>query len=185
VGKRKGLRDQPHTLKGRKAMNEPVVITRAGTLPRIWSFVHDDETPLEALNNCIDDCLKWSKQMLENVTKYPENADYWKERQATYEREAQTAEVIEYEDFAMIERECILQDKPAEITEEKYNEMLDILPPLYYTTHNGYTMFCMREMWTASYTTQYAYHRATGKYYSCMVDASDRSTWICERIKTN
>lgn len=163
-------------------MNEPVIITRAGTLPRIWSFVHDDEAPLEALNKCIDECLQSSKQMLENITKYPENADYWKERQASYERKAQTAEVIEYEVFAKIERECILQDKPEEITEEKYNEMLDILPPLHYTEHNGYVMFCMREFLTGVYTSQYAYHKASGKYYTCIVGATDRSTWICERI---
>jgi hypothetical protein len=43
-------------------------------------------------------------------------------------------------------------------------------------------MFCMREFLTGVYTSQYAYHKASGKYYTCIVDATDRSTWICERI---
>ena len=166
-------------------MREFVVITKPGTVPQIYDFVRDGETNLEALNRCIDDCLKWAQEMKKNAAHYDNNAAYWIEQHEHYEREAQTAEVIKYEDFEAAQRAALLADEPEEITEERYNEMLDVLPPLYYTTHNGYTMFCMREMWTASYTTQYAYHRATGKYYSCMVDAADRSTWICERIKTN
>ena len=118
----------------------------------------------------------------DDVNKPSFDADYWKERQASYEREAQTAEVIEYEDFAKIEREAILKDAPKEITAERYNEMIDILPPLHYTEHNGYVMFCMREFLTGVYTSQFAYHKESGKYYTCIVDATDKSTWICERI---
>lgn len=166
-------------------MKDFVVITKPGTVPQIYDFVRDGETNLEALNRCIDDCVNEMHEMSELATRHAESADYWTERRDYYEREAQTAEVMRYEDFEAAQRAALLADEPEEITEERYNEMLDVLPPLYYTTHNGFTMFCMREMWTASYTTQYAYHRATGKYYSCMVDAADRSTWICERIKTN
>lgn len=166
-------------------MKEFVVITKPGTVPQIYDFVRDGETNLEALNRCVDDCLKWAHEMTKNAAHYANNAAYWIAQHEHYEREAQTAEVIKYEDFEAAQRAALLADEPEEITEERYNEMLDVLPPLYYTTHNGFTMFCMREMWTASYTTQYAYHRATGKYYSCMVDAADRSTWICERIETN
>ena len=45
-------------------------------------------------------------------------------------------------------------------------------------TVEGVEMFCMSEMWTGTYTTQYAHDHRTGKYYSKMVDVTDRDTWI-------
>ena len=43
---------------------------------------------------------------------------------------------------------------------------------------NGVEMFCMSEMYSDTYTTQYAYDHRTGKYYCKMVDSEDTSTWI-------
>ena len=88
--------------------------------------------------------------------------------------------VMTFGDFLKFERDKILGEPLAEITAERFNEMLDVLPPLAWTQHKGVEMFCMSEFFTGSYTSQYAHDRSTGKYYTKLVDYRDRSTWICE-----
>lgn len=159
------------------------IITQGSKLPRVWDFVHSGETPEQVLERCIKSCKREAQDIKRIAAARPQEADYWNGRAAYYQREAETAQIMEFEQFKQLEREAILHDAPEEITEEKYHEMLDVLPPLHYVDHAGFTMFCMCEFYTGTYTMQYAYHSRTGKYYSCMVDATDRSTWICERIK--
>jgi hypothetical protein len=67
-----------------------------------------------------------------------------------------------------------------EITREDFYEALDCLPPLKWCTKSNVEMFCMREMYTGTYTTQYA--KKDGKYYSAMVDVTDENTWIHNRL---
>lgn len=87
-------------------------------------------------------------------------------------------QVMLYDDFLEIQRAVLLDGEPEEITESEFEEMLDVLPPLYWGTINGIEMFCMREMYTGTYTFQYAYNKMNDKYYRKMVDAADRSTWL-------
>lgn len=112
--------------------------------------------------------------------KYPERDEF-----KTYlKQEKQTSyEVISYSKYLSIEREKRLGIPMKEITEEKYNEMLDVLPPLHWVTHNNVEMFCNREMYSGTYTEQYAHDLTTGKYYSKMVDSADPQTWICELLR--
>jgi len=49
------------------------------------------------------------------------------------------------------------------ITEEKFMEMLEILPPLKWNTTNGVEMFAMSEFDEGTYTGHYAHYK--GKYY--------------------
>lgn len=86
--------------------------------------------------------------------------------------------VMTFGDFLRLERNKILGQPLEEITADRFNEMLDILPPLAWTQHNGVEMFCISEFYTGSYTSQYAHDRTTGKYYTKLVDYHDRSTWI-------
>ena len=85
---------------------------------------------------------------------------------------------METEKFQKIERERILSGKLNRVTEQEYEDALNVLPPLYWCTVNGVEMFCMSEMYSDTYTTQYAYDHRTGKYYCKMVDSEDTSTWI-------
>lgn len=85
-------------------------------------------------------------------------------------------------DFLALERDKILSVPLEEITADRFNEMLDVLPPLSWTRHKGVEMFCMSEFYTGSYTAQYAHDHSTGKYYTKLVDYRDRSTWICELL---
>ena len=127
--------------------------------------------------------LQAENQRLENIetymrfiTEYPDSADYWKsclERQKSGKYE-----IMSWEEFHRREREAILAGAMTEITAEQFNDALDALPPLRWVNHGGVEMFCCREMWTGTYTTQYARDHKTGKYYSKMVDACDPSTWI-------
>lgn len=68
-----------------------------------------------------------------------------------------------------------------ETTEEIFSEMLNVLPPLYWCTIDGVEMFCMSEMYTGTFTNQYA--RVGEKYYTAMVDITDQSTWIHKLLK--
>ena len=64
-------------------------------------------------------------------------------------------------------------------TESRYYEMLDVLPPIqWHTAANGVKSFCMSEFFSGSWTDQYAYDPATGKYYTKLVNIRDCSTWI-------
>lgn len=91
-------------------------------------------------------------------------------------------QVMAFADFLALERERLLSGPPQEITEDKYNEMLDILPPLAWTEHHDVEMFCMSEFYTGPYTTQYAHDHKTEKYYSKLVDYTDKTTWICNLL---
>lgn len=66
-----------------------------------------------------------------------------------------------------------------EIDEERYNEMLEVLPPMNWDTHFGLSSFFMCEFWSGSITDQYAI--CDGKYYSKRVDYRKRDTWITRK----
>lgn len=91
-------------------------------------------------------------------------------------------QVMAFADFLALERERLLSGPPQEITEDKFNEMLNVLPPLAWTEHHGVEMFCMSEFYTGIYTTQCAHDHKTGKYYWKLVDYIDKTTWICNLL---
>lgn len=91
--------------------------------------------------------------------------------------------LMTFDEFQAMEREKLLGGAPEEIDEETFNDQLNVLPPLNWCTIDGVEMFCMSEMYTGSYTTQYAHDRKTGKYWSKMVDVLDPETWIHKALK--
>lgn len=110
--------------------------------------------------------------------------DYWKGVLKSYEEEARAGcEVMSYTAFMHHTKKHLLDGKLTEVTEEKFNDALNVLPPLHWTTRNGVEMFCMSEMYIYTLTTQYAHDHRTGKYYSAMVDVKDERTWICELLE--
>lgn len=114
----------------------------------------------------------WGK----HIQNYPERAEMFRkyldaDRQSTFE-------IMTFGEFEKLQREKLLAGVPEEITEERFEEMLNVLPPIKWTRRDGVEMFCMSEMWTGSYTNQYAHDHYSGKYYCKMVDCLDESTWI-------
>ena len=124
------------------------------------------------------------KNVLETSKKY--SNIYSEEDIQKYKDKAETrCEIMLYSEFEKFKRDNILSKPLKEITENKYNEMLNVLPPLHYVTRNGITMFCMCEMYTESYTNQYAYDSKNNKYYTKLVDVKDESTWINNILNEN
>lgn len=109
------------------------------------------------------------------LTKYPDNHIFVG---MLNEARAARYEAMTWEAFEIRQRGFLLRGRPEEVTQEVFEEQLNVLPPLAWCTVQGVEMFCMSEMYTGTFTSQYAYDRTTGKYYSKMVDVRDRKTWI-------
>lgn len=144
---------------------------------KVFDFLRENETEAEAITRA----EIFYTEELETVTRHYNNYgdDYWKNRV-----DAVTAilnngfSVMLFEEFQAMEKSKLISGEPEEITADKFNEMLDILPPLKWCTIDGVEMFCISEMYTGTYTNQYAHDKSSGKYYTKMVDACDKSTWI-------
>lgn len=143
--------------------------------PRIYDFIEEWENPQEKLTVANQSRDKSIKTWARHVANYPDQAVF-----AAYLKQEQerTFDIMTYGDFLTFEKDKLLSGPLTEISEEQFQEMLNVLPPLYWSTHNGVEMFCIREMFTGTYTNQYAHDKATEKFYVKMVDASDCSTWI-------
>jgi len=63
-----------------------------------------------------------------------------------------------------------------EITAERYDEMLNVLPPVAWERQEGVERFLMSEFTIGNLTEQYA--QAHGRFFCRIVNAHDRSTWI-------
>ena len=153
----------------------------------VWDFCKEEnkDEVLKKAQTSLDADLKMYQ---EYATKYDNQPDaeedrktYWAER---YEAEKDKKyEVIKFGDFLKAERETMLAGPIEEITEDKFFERLEVLPPLHWCTVEGVEMFCIMEMISGSYTEQCA--KANGKFYSKTVDSRDKSTWILELLKNN
>ena len=139
----------------------------------IFDFLHDGETEEQLLQRANNSKERNIKSWMENYKNYPDNEkfkNYLKEEQETEYK------IMTWEEFKEGQKKYLLSDPLEEITEEMWEEIFNILPPLKWCTILGVEMFCMSEMWTGTYTKQYG--RCNGKYYCKMVDIADQSTWI-------
>lgn len=145
-----------------------------------YDFLYDGETIDQLLQRAnvskARDIASWTR----NVENYPDVADFKNYLKSAQEKEYK---VMTWDEFKQFQKSFLLDDKLTEITAEIFEDMLGVLPPLYWTEHNGVEMFCMSEMYTGTYTNQYAHDKHTDKYYTKMVDSADRSTWICEVLR--
>ena len=145
-----------------------------------YDFLQDGETKeqlLQRANNSKEsDITAWSK----NVEKYPDVEDFRNYLKSAQEKEYK---VMTWNEFKQFQKRFLLDSELTEITAEVFEDMLGVLPPLYWTEHNGIEMFCMSEMYTGTYTNQYAHDKHRDKYYTKMVNSADRTTWICELSK--
>jgi hypothetical protein len=128
----------------------------------------------EELNSAIESKKEEAKTWRSHIANYPD----CKEKFGTYLKEAIEARFAictmkEYEDR---QRKYYLDMPLQEITEEVWDDMLNVLPPLQWVTINGVNEFLMSEFMSGPYTSQYA--RKEGKYYTKIVDAYDKTTWI-------
>lgn len=65
---------------------------------------------------------------------------------------------------------------PKEITEERFYEMLDVMPPLRWVTRNGVQSFILAEPLDLNYYTQFA--KYNGKYYTATIEYGNKETYL-------
>lgn len=147
----------------------------------VWTMAKTPEEAEEGLQRAIENQKHGIETYTSYIVDYPDNADYWKKQLAVTTKKKY--KIMEYDYFKGEERKKLLKGKPKKTTKEKFWEMLEVLPPIKWCTIDGVEMFCMSEMWTGSYTSQYAHDKKTDKYYTKMVDCLDKSTWIHEFLK--
>lgn len=91
-----------------------------------------------------------------------------------------TYEPMTWDEYRKAQRDCYLGDVPVQITREKFNYALEVLPPDAFEHKGNIISFLMCEHYSGPYTSQYVAkgHGHATTYWTKMVDASDRSTWM-------
>lgn len=89
-------------------------------------------------------------------------------------------EPMTYTEYKRRERSFWLDQPATRITAEKWNDMLEILPPMAWRQKFNFNSFLMREMMSGTYTHQYVRygHGENVSYWQKMVDAADPETWL-------
>lgn len=158
--------------------NTPCVVETK--YPWIYDFCEpgtEAETLEKAEAKRLEDIALYSRFIVE----YPDNMAYWKDR--LKEAEGREYKIMTYVEFEAHQRHMLLAGEPEEISEERFYEQFNVLPPIKWVTIGDVEMFCLCEMWTGSYTNQYAHDHKTGKFYTKMVDSADRDTWIHKYLR--
>lgn len=140
-----------------------------------WPTPRTAEEVLNAARKSTAESIQRITQIIESGD-YESDRGYWESRLA--QEKARTFSVMTYGAFLDLEREKLLGSPMVEITQQEYNDALDVLPPLGWHTRNGIEEFCCREMYTGTYTTQYAFDKTKNRYFSKMVDYTDPATWF-------
>lgn len=143
----------------------------------VYDFKRTEETEAEALARA----EQYYKDELALVSSHLKNygGEYWQKRVEGVTKTVEAGcKIMSMDDFRALEKKRLITGKLTEVTAEDWDNALNVLPPVYWVTINDVNEFCMREMYTGTYTTQYAHDRKTDKYYCAMVDVTDRSTWI-------
>jgi hypothetical protein len=110
---------------------------------------------------------------------YPNMKEHW-ERELSRCKSILAAgfEAITFEEYENRMREKYLSKTPTEITEEEFDEALNVLPPLNWVRNEKFSMFFVSEALTLSFYSQYLYDKTSRKYYCATTDICDRSTWL-------
>ena len=157
--------------------NNTLCIVEVVTM-RVYTILNDNankEDELQKANQYYIDDFQKIKKFAEQ---YPES-EYWQTRYNSEKAKPQKhCKIMTFTEFEKAEREYLLSKELKQITEDVYYDMLNVLPPIKWTTRQNVEMFCMSEMYTCTYTSQYAHDKTNNKYYSKLVDCTDESTWI-------
>lgn len=156
-----------------------VIVNVNGGYTNVYDFC-TPETAQEIIDKAtakaIEQCISY-----DDLTKnYPDRAEYWQ----NCKKEYLTAkyEMMTFDEYLSRQKKAMVSGEVKEVTKEDFYEALDCLPPLKWCTKSNVEMFCIREMYTGTYTTQYAFNLVNSKYYCAMVDITDEATWIHNRL---
>ena len=152
------------------------VVTSKELLPLPWNYAETMEEAEIVKARYISSLHNDIALFKDYASRY--DKDYWMARLNSAKKALETVMILSWADYQEAIRKHYLENPPEEITAERFNEMLDVLPPLHWCTIDGVEMFCMCEMEFATYTNQYAHDKRTGKYWHTTVDCRDKSTWL-------
>lgn len=141
---------------------------------QIYDYLRDGETPEQLLKRAEDSNAKDIATLERHCNQYPDTLLFKNNLRNAREKAYQ---IMTLSEFKKAERDYYIQQPLEEITEEQFHYMLNLLPPICWTTIQGVEMFCMSEMLAGTYTNQYA-NVGDKRYYTKIVDIRDRSTWI-------
>lgn len=162
-------------------MNMDVVAVDVSTF-RVYDFLRDGETEDELLIRAGEYRSSVIDRLEDICANSDKDADYFRSRLKA-ERKV-VYKIMSWDEFSQAKRAYMLtgeMGKVKEIDKDTYESQLDVLPPLYYVTIDGITMFCMSEMLDGTYTSQYG--KVGGKYYTKLVDSADMNTWLHVALK--
>lgn len=162
-------------------LNTDLVIVNMAAI-EVYSFVNTDETAEQAENRAN---TYYIKHLDEVKAIYNERGGkYWaKEVDMAIKTVNCGCKVMTFDEFQQLQRKHLLSGDLTEITKKEYQDALEVLPPILWCTKDAVEMFCMSEMYTGTYTSQYAHDLSSDKYYTKLVDSADSSTWINEILK--
>ena len=166
-------------------MDRVIVEIKQTFIPVIYDFLREGETDEQAADRACRHQLQEIDRLGELCKGaswvQPDGRDYWE----TCLQHEMTADykVMSYDEFAKLLHDyaysmMILSDS----TEEEFEEMLGVLPPLHHIRCGNVESFCLSEFEFDSYTHQYARDHSTGRYYKKLVNILDKSTWISEDL---
>ena len=145
----------------------------------VWNFYNTKEDAENSLPRIVEDCIKSARKCAENhvVHGYDErDPDYWLKQAGKYLIQANTYKVMTYDEYESAKAEKILSEPIKEISKEKFEYALNVLPPLRWGCNNGVSSFFMSEFLEGPYTEQYA--KIGGKFYSKTVNFYKKETWM-------
>lgn len=162
-------------------MNRVIVKQYKNQLPTVWDFCQKENTPHQDIDRAMVNKINQVKQYEQMAAAFAEGSDGHKEyTRKAFQEALAIYQIMTFEEFHEAQKQFICKSPIVEVTEEDYWEHLEVLPPEYYGTLEGVTMFCMGERTTGTFTAQYA--KYNGRYFCATVDVTDRNTWIYNRL---
>lgn len=145
----------------------------------VFDSVRDGESSEEALGRARSYYLNSVSRYNDIIADQGNGKDnYWLNCRNIEQAKADALQIeTDMEYFARV-RHSYLDDPAKEITEERWWEMFEVLPPCAYTRTSRYEMFYVSEAFHLTYHSFYLYDRQTGKYWTKLGDSCDRTTWI-------
>ena len=156
---------------------ELVVVDTQHANPYLYCFADSMEEAKEWQAKAYEQRAKDAARYALLMDTHPNNQNY-----KLYWEEARGAkfEVMTFAEYQALQRKYFLTRPIEEVSEECFNNALDCLPPLCWTTIGGVEMFCLCEMYSGTFTSQYA--KVGNRCFRALVDVKDRSTWIHNRL---
>lgn len=157
-------------------MNEEHIIACTQTLT-VWNYYQSKAEADQALPGVKEQYLKDSYVYNDNHVKYGHREEgYWLKEASKARSHAKNMRVMTWADYLKAEANAILSKPLEEVTAERYDEMLNILPPLRWKQNNGIESFFMSEFDRGNYTRQFA--TLSGRYFTKIVDYRKPETWV-------